>query len=269
MKIVEVTNDHGHELITDPVKVKNWLYDRRLESQATIDDDGVVWKSTVDMSGIGAKSIGVQFGKEINYFYVDNNNLTSLKGSPEEVIQNFSCNNNNLKTLKYAPKIVHNEFNCSNNKLTSLEFGPHTTRVYDCNHNDLTSLYGAPEECHEFNGSLNLLTSLEHAPKRLKHSLFLNYNKFTSLAGIHKHVLECKRITLSGNKIDGPILGLLLISGLAEIIAHPNHQSKDGHSKDFQDAVTIVNKHLGKGRAGVLSAQDELQEHNLDRFAEL
>lgn len=52
---------------------------------------------------------------------LSNNQLTSLKGSPENVRGNFACSNNQLTSLIGAPKSVGGSFFCYDNQLTSLD----------------------------------------------------------------------------------------------------------------------------------------------------
>lgn len=56
--------------------------------------------------------------------FVTNNNITSLEGSPLEVIGTFDCRNNKLISLEHRPKKVSYDFYCSGNNLTSLEHRP-------------------------------------------------------------------------------------------------------------------------------------------------
>jgi len=75
------------------------------------------------------------------YFDCSNNPLlTSLKGAPSSVGENFNCSNNQLKSLKYAPSYVGGSFYCSNNQLTSLEYAPsYVGEFFYCSDNPLLS----------------------------------------------------------------------------------------------------------------------------------
>jgi hypothetical protein len=68
---------------------------------------------------------GVKFGKVENSFSCNDNQLTSLVGSPQEVGVGFHCRNNQLTSLEGAPQKVGGSFFCYNNRLTSLEGAPH------------------------------------------------------------------------------------------------------------------------------------------------
>lgn len=52
------------------------------------------------------------------------NQLTSLKGSPQEVHGTYFCNGNKLDTLEHAPKAVGGTFFANHNPLKSLEHAP-------------------------------------------------------------------------------------------------------------------------------------------------
>lgn len=66
-------------------------------------------------------------GKTVDYNVLVNGNkppLTSLKGAPKQVNNDFFCNSNNLQSLEYAPEYVDGHFNCRNNLLTSFKHAP-------------------------------------------------------------------------------------------------------------------------------------------------
>lgn len=264
MKIFEVASEHNHELLTEPDKVEGWLHDRRLNIGSQF-KDGMVFSSSIDARSIMLKRIEVQFGP-MHDFWVNSNNLESLKGSPTSVTGSFWCGSNDLKSLKYAPKKVGKDFKCDDNFIESLEHGPiEVGSLYDCSNNKLKSLQYAPEEVPHFYCNTNLIESLLHVPKRMR-TLAMAGNKIKTLAGIHKQITHVQEIRLSGNPIDSAILGLILIPELKSVVCL---DFLKGHTKEFSDAIDIVKKYLGQGKPGVLSAQDELQDHDLDDFAHL
>jgi hypothetical protein len=80
----------------------------------------------------------------------------------------------------------------------------------------------------------------------------------TSLKGIHNQLKKCHGMFVAHtNPIKSHVLGLLLIEGITGISLE-NYQVQD-----------ILNKHLGKGKAGVLAARQELLDLDLDDYAEL
>ena len=151
-------------------------------------------------------------------------------------------------------------FYCFDNELTSLEGSPsHVNGNFDCFDNELTSLKGAPSHVGgNFYCSNNELTSLEGAPSHVGGSFYCSSNKLTSLKDVHKHIAEIKgEFYASDNPIKSHVLGLLLIKGVTEV------------RLDNEQVKEILNMHLGKGRAGMLMAQEELIEAGLEEFAQL
>ena len=193
-------------------------------------------------------------------FYCSRNKLTSLEGAPSHVGGDFYCSYNELTSLAGAPSHVGGHFDCSHNKLTSLEGAPsHVSGNFDCSVNKLTSLEGAPSHVSgNFYCSVNKLTSLEGAPSHVGGDFYCSYNELTSLKDVYKHVTEIKGIFYANeNPIESHVLGLLLIKGVTEV------------RLDNKQIEEILNRHLGKGRAGMLMAQEELIEAGLEEFAQL
>ena len=128
-----------------------------------------------------------------------------------------------------------------------------------CSHNELTSLEGAPSHVNgNFDCSYNKLTSLEGAPSRVNGGFDCFDNKLTSLKDVHKHITEIKGIFYAlKNPINSHVLGLLLIKGITKV------------QLDNKQVEEILNRHLGRGRAGMLMAQEELIEAGLEEFAQL
>ena len=151
----------------------------------------------------------------------------------------FYCYNNNLTSLEGTPSHVDGGFNCSNNELTSLVDAPsHVGGIFYCSNNNLTSLEGAPSRVDGYFNCSN--------------------NELTSLKDVHKHIAEIKGIFYAiENPIESHVLGLLLIKGITEV------------RLDNKQVKEILNRHLGKWRAGMLMAQEELIEAGLEEFAQL
>ena len=139
----------------------------------------------------------INFGKVTGDFNCSYNNLTSLKGAPQNVGGSFRCYNNQLTSLEGAPQKVGGGFNCHANKLISLEGAPQKVGGdFDCNSNQLTSLKGAPTEVGwDFNCQNNQITSLEGAPQRIGESFNCSDNQLTSLEGAPNTIgrnLDCR-----------------------------------------------------------------------------
>ena len=130
---------------------------------------------------------------------------------------------------------------------------------FDCSANKLTSLNGAPSHVGGgFNCSYTRLTSLAGAPSHVDGYFYCSYNELTSLKDVHKHITEIKGIFYAiKNPINSHVLGLLLIKGVTKV------------QLDNERVAEILNRHLGKGRVGMLMAQEELIEAGLEEFAQL
>lgn len=119
----------------------------------TVNGDGsidVVGDVILEDSGIS--KLPIKFNNINGNFYCYENSLTSLEGSPVEVI-GFYCGDNELTSLEFCPSKVSSHFECHGNELTSLVGCPKTIGGYfNCNRNNLTSLEGCPEY---INGNLN------------------------------------------------------------------------------------------------------------------
>jgi hypothetical protein len=152
------------------------------------------------------------------------------------------------------------DFYCSTNGLTSLEGVPsHVDGGFYCDSDKLTSLEGAPSHVGgDFSCSNNKLTSLAGAPSHVGCSFYCAFNKLTSLKDVHKHITEIKgKFYAFKNPINSHVLGLLLIRGVTEV------------RLDNKQVEEILNRHLGKGRVGMLMAQEDLIEAGLEEFAQL
>jgi hypothetical protein len=100
---------------------------------------------------------------------------------------NFLCQNNNLTSLKGAPQEIGGDFVCDGNKLTSLEGSPQKVNSFYCRNNKLTTLKGAPQEIRgNFSCFNNELTSLEGLPKEIGGNFECSDNRLTSLLGLPK-----------------------------------------------------------------------------------
>ncbi len=214
-------------------------------------------------------------------FFIGGHRITSLKGCPNRIGDEFSCSNNNLTILEHgpddvnsylcyfnkltslegAPKHIPEKFDCSNNELTTLKGGPEIVGdQYICVYNKLVSLEGCPAKCKFFTATDNKISTIEFLPEELEH-LQLDKNKISSLIGIHKKIKKCVLINVDKNPIKKGGIGILLIEGIKRLDA-------DGCGK-FSDASIIINKYLGQGKAGLLACQEELEEAGLGEFAKL
>jgi hypothetical protein len=102
------------------------------------------------------------------------------------------------------------------------------------------------------------ISNFQQAPTVIIGRLSLHSNKLESLKDIHKHIHEINgHLNLANNPIRSHVLGLLLIKGLTKVLL------------DNTQVAEILNRYLGKGRVGMLMAQEELIEAGLEEFAQL
>jgi hypothetical protein len=176
-------------------------------------------------------------------FNVSNNNLKNLVNGPKKIGGQYQVSDNDLTSLIGCASEIPGEFNVSSNKLSSLEHGPKIVcGSYYATDNDLVSVVGIPTM---IDGSLHI----EHNPL------------LTSLKGIRAVNEMFGKIYLGNNPITSHILGVFFIKGCRGI--------KIWKNGDLGRAVDIVNRHIQKGRTGLLPCQQELIEAGLADFAQI
>ena len=137
-------------------------------------------------------------------------------------------------------------------------YGSYVNNLYAADRG-LTTLRGCPKKVLGFvDFSFNKLTSLEGIPEEIAGDVHIHHNEITSLKDIHKQIRKMNgHFFAHSNNIASRVLGLMLIDGVTSI--------KLGDGQLDQ----ILNRHLGKGRAGMLMAQEELIDAGLEEFAQL
>lgn len=193
----------------------------------------------VNLKRSGLEMLPMNFGRVKGDFWVDDNQLITLLGSPRYVFGDFSCESNGLVTLKHGPAEVEGDYFCSANHLTNLSHVP--------------AVIGGGLFC-----SNNQITSLAGIPKRLTH-LYCDFNPISSLVGITFVLRECEVIDLSGCQITQGGLGLLQIQGLKELYAN-------GCGK-FTQAAEIISAFIGKGSIGIYTCAHELKASSFEEFS--
>lgn len=105
-----------------------WLKKYKIENYTLVED--VQYGYVVDVIGdvyLSNKkliNIPIKFGKVSEDFHCDNNQLTSLLGSPITVGGIFVCSYNELTSLEHCPTSVDGNFHCHSNLLANLESIP-------------------------------------------------------------------------------------------------------------------------------------------------
>lgn len=130
-----------------------------INADGSIDVDGDVMFEDIE-------EIPIKFNRVNGDFYIDDNDLKSLKNSPIYVSGDFTCTNCQLDSLEYSPMYVGGRFVCSFNKLENLsgangeygsfiamfnklltlDFGGKVSKEFKiANNEELVSLKGSPE----------------------------------------------------------------------------------------------------------------------------
>jgi hypothetical protein len=90
-----------------------------INSSGSVDVDG-----NVALSSRNLTVMPLRFHKVMGHFNINNNILTTLRGTPLAVGGNFNCFNNQLTNFSGGPKWVGGDFYAHQNKLTSLKGSP-------------------------------------------------------------------------------------------------------------------------------------------------
>jgi len=151
----------AHKDLFQPMKREEWIQ-RMMENGKWKQNPDGTWDAleSVDIMHLGLTELPVQFNIVHGHFIANNNQLTSLKGSPrvvegdfwladnkltsleggpQSVARDYVVENNLLTTLKGSPTLVGGDFYCNDNKLTTLKDGPKyvTGKVY-CSGNEVS-----------------------------------------------------------------------------------------------------------------------------------
>ena len=209
-------------------KISDWL-DSHNVINYTIDPNTYVIDvdGDVHLDNFYHTKLPVKFGKVSGDFYVAATGITTLEGCPTFVDGRFACQNNKgLKSAVGGPEIV----------MGSVDFENCPISKFD----------GFPREVH---GNLDLIGT-----------------KFTSFAGVHKHIKMIDGILSLGktaSKITDSITGLMLVRKLKDVnLDWDSKQTKPGQ------AFEILCNHL-KGDRILTECQIELQDAGLAIFAKM
>lgn len=120
----------------------------------------------------------LKFSKKLNTGFLPSINIKSISGD-------FNCSNNNLVSLRHSPDFVGGSFKCYSNNLKSLEFCPSKIGAnFDCMYNQIENLFGCPAE---ISGNIvldfNKLKDLKGGPKIVNGDYRVSTNHLSSLIG--------------------------------------------------------------------------------------
>lgn len=143
-------------------EIAAWLDEMNIKEYSIDDDLSVTVIDDVRIDNKQLKEIPVQFKLVSGDFICSNNELTSLRGCPEEIYRGFCC---------------------ANNKLVNLVGGPFTVGdFYDCRHNSLENLEGAPDFVGEnFNCEGNQITELDYFPLKVDGNFICRSNPIVDI----------------------------------------------------------------------------------------
>jgi hypothetical protein len=223
---------------------------------------------------------------------ISQQNLSSLKGCPEQVAGNFKCSFNELTSLVGGPKIVGGDFDVSYNyKLRSFEGMPQVHGSINISNCDFHKLENMPDVV---NGNFSMgqtwnIDSLHGCPSRvtgyayltMPHSgdlsgapRFIGDNlmmvipatlRNASFSGIQNHLPEIHGVmTIRAGEVPTHLLGLCMIKGLTDFNFQYHNMQK--RAPEFID---IIRKYIGQGRKGMMLAQAELVQAGFEKYAQL
>jgi hypothetical protein len=135
---------------SDPVKdmgiglarmIKKWLDERLVHDYKINDDLTIDVDNNLELLGKIKENFPkyIQFGKVSGYVNIGDNDMTSLRGCPQEMGDFFTCTGNKLTSLKDGPISVFT-------KKRNLQYNINNKYGYQCSHNQLSSLEGLPKE---------------------------------------------------------------------------------------------------------------------------
>ena len=193
--------------------------------------------------------------------------------------KNFYCTSVKITSLQGAPTKVGGNFFCYDTKITSLQGAP--TKVggdFDCTNTEITSLQGAPTNVgRDFNCDYTKINSLQGAPTNVGRDFYCSSPDLTSLKNIHYnfHYIG-QNVDLRDTPITSNVLGVLWIGCDKQGRPLPNGKAPKKIELDNKHVKDILNRYLKKihskemtPREALIHAQNELQDANLDEYADL
>ena len=136
----------------------------------------------------------------LTYLQCDKNQLTSLNLSANTKLNTLTCRNNKLKSLDVSRSDLQ-YFYCSNNQLTSLNLNNHISlKDVDCSNNELTTLkIGTKNNLMRISCQQNNLASLDVNNVPDLQYLYCNSNQLTELDVSNN--LELKELECQSNQL--------------------------------------------------------------------
>ncbi len=102
----------------------------KINTDLSIDVEG-----DVDLSDMNLKKLPLKFNNVSGSFWVTNNELETLEGSPQWVGGDYFVYGNNLKNLEGGPKVVIGEYSAQSNNINSTDGFPIEVGDFDISYN--------------------------------------------------------------------------------------------------------------------------------------
>lgn len=203
----------------------------------------------------------INFPNEVTgNFIIEKMSVSNLKLFPKIVGGNYIVEYSELESLEGAPEIVDGSFSVGGNNLTTLEHGPkEVSGYYSASMNLLETLKGIPSgRVKDLNISSNpTLKVLDFLPNEIINNLDITNTEIKSFKDIHKKIKSSNSIKIPArmytNSLD------LIRSNIKEIVGLGK-----GDTPEAYIFCSILEKHIGQGRKGVLACQTELISSSYD-----
>jgi len=181
--------------------IVNWLRNQGIKNHnfALSHTNRINAYDTIVLSGANLNEFPeyIKFNSIRGGFHCNNNNLTSLKGSPVKVSGSFMCSHNKLQNLIGGPREVEGAYAASNNDLNSLEgIALEIGEAIYLNDNNLRSLKYIPNSVGEFYITNNPIETIKYFPTEIwgdlhyTKSKILNKEKILSICQVSGDIYE-------------------------------------------------------------------------------
>lgn len=186
-------------------EISDWLSKMHIKKY-TINNDLTVdtHEDEVNITHMQLDCIPVQFNIVKGIFYCNDNNLTSLKGSPKYLIPSryipsFYCYKNKLTSTEYCTPNIDSDFYCSNNNIFNLKGFP-SARGIDITENPISRLIGRVQTLisdRKFElRSIEFIHHLNDFDVIKKNNIFLDkLEEVIDLMGFHFDFKEANKIS--------------------------------------------------------------------------
>ena len=156
-------------------------YDKNNNGSLSLSErDSVTWIQCKNQ-GIGSLE-GIEYFSKLDRLECDNNNLTTLDLSKNELLTYLQCDKNQLTSLNLSANTKLNTLRCRNNKLESLDVSGSDLQYFYCSNNQLTSLnLNNHISLKDVDCSNNKLTTLEIGTKNNLMRISCQQNNLASL----------------------------------------------------------------------------------------